>query len=379
MCPAPRRLDVAIILALVAVSAASCRRSEEQPSPWPEGTLLLARTAALERLGARLGALQGTPLAREAAVLLGRLPGCTEVESRSLEGSLSELAEGLACRRDPGEPSVLDAERGPRDLAFASPGEGGGHLVGVADVGSDGGLDLELRLPSGSFRDVRALLLPGDQPPGPDLLSGSERLLHARVRPEDGIDLAALVPEDSQGALLFRLKSELFAGAALDGTWEAAFYLPEPGASMPRVAAALGFSRRALAIAAMDGFIDELRSTWPVRRSFFSLGPVEGACLLDLRILPEFAPCYVATDRALVVGWNPASLRKGLDGAPGDSGGGSRISAELARFAEADARLAEADADAPAARFPWRRLHATGSRDAERIVLRVRLEPEPGG
>jgi hypothetical protein len=123
-----------------------------------------------------------------------------------------------------------------------------------------------------------------------------------------------------------------------------------------------------------------------VHRSFFALNEAEGACLLDLRILPGLAPCYVASDRALVLGWNPASLHKALDGASLDaplagpeSGGGLVL--ELARFAEADARLARAVGEEPvrqaakAAASPWRRLRAQARQDGDRVLVRVHLEP----
>jgi hypothetical protein len=249
-----------------------------------------------------------------------------------------------------------------------------------------GGVELDLRVPREVARGAQALLLPGDEPPGPGILSGSQRLFHARARPEGGLDFASLVPEGSQADRMFRLKSQLFAGTVLDGTWEAAIYLPAEGEPTPRAALALGFAQRALAVAAVERFIADLRSTWPVHRSFFALREAEGACLLDLAILPGLAPCYVATDRALVLGWNPASLRKALDGpsvgaslAGPESAGGLVL--ELARFAEADARLARAAGEQPvphaaqAAASPWRRLRAQARREGDRVLVRVHLEP----
>ena len=81
-----------------------------------------------------------------------------------------------------------------------------------------------------------------------------------------------------------------------------------------------------------------------VRRSDFALGAAAGACLRDLNVLPELAPCYVATERALVIGWNEASLTPALAtraaSAPdGASASGSAV-IDFARFAQADARFA---------------------------------------
>jgi hypothetical protein len=101
-----------------------------------------------------------------------------------------------------------------------------------------------------------------------------------------------------------------------------------------------------------------------------------GACLLDLRILPAFAPCYVATPRALVLGWNPASLARALRGGPESAGEApSRLWLRLDRIAEADQRLRAARGE-PAASversYGWERLEvAPGDGGAE---LRIALE-----
>jgi hypothetical protein len=215
-------------------------------------------------------------------------------------------------------------------------------------------------------------------------LSEAGTLIHARVRPQGGLDLASLVPSDSQGARLFRLKSELFAGLALDGVWEIATYLPEEGNSMPRTALALNFSNRSAAIAAMEDFIANLQQSWPVARTFFRLGEAEGACLLDLAIMPDLAPCYVATQRALIVGWNPASLRKALDGlgdARNEFGSSSGAIIHLDRFADADRILSSAqsaETSPPPAQYPWRRITAKGTPDASGFRLQLRLESGVG-
>jgi hypothetical protein len=39
-----------------------------------------------------------------------------------------------------------------------------------------------------------------------------------------------------------------------------------------------------------------------------------GACFPELRILPDFTPCWVLTEAALIVGWNPASVEKAVSG-----------------------------------------------------------------
>ena len=134
--------------------------------------------------------------------------------------------------------------------------------------------------------------------------------------------------------------------------------------------------------------MSDLQAAWPVHRSDFALGANRGACLLDLNILPDLAPCYVATDAALVIGWNPISLRQALaaDRADAHAAGGthphSGISIDLARIPEADARLAQlAPPDAPApptGSYPWRRLRADAERDGDVVRVQVELRGAAG-
>ena len=374
------------VLAGLALGLAACAEHPAAAPQEPPGALLVARTADLERLLGQLAWLEGTPLASRIEAVRAALPACPVVESQAPDGSFEQLLRRLECRPADSALQELHRERGDDTLAFVWPLEPGLRLRGWLMLDERGGVELDLRVPREAVRGAHALLVPGNEPPGPDVLSGSQRLFHARARPEGGLDFASLVPEGSQADRMFRLKSELFAGAVLDGTWEAAIYLPEDGEPTPGAALALGFTQRALAVAAIERFITDLRSTWPVHRSFFALNEAEGACLLDLRILPGLAPCYVASDRALVLGWNPASLRKALDGASLDaplagpeSGGGLVL--ELARFAEADARLARAVGEEPvrqaaqAAASPWRRLRAQARQNGDRVLVRVHLEP----
>jgi hypothetical protein len=373
-------------LAGLAFGLAACAERPAAAPQEPPGALLVARTAELARLLGQLAWLEGTPLARRIEAVRAALPACPVVESQAPDGGFEQLVRRLECRPAHSALEELHRERADHALAFAWPLEPGLRLRGRLMLDDRGGVELDLRVPRDAARGAQALLLPGDKSPGPGILSGSQRLLHARAQPEGGLDFASLVPEGSQADRMFRLKSQLFAGTVLDGTWEAVIYLPAEGEPTPRAALALGFVQRALAVAAVERFIADLSSTWPVHRSFFALSGAEGACLLDLRILPDLAPCYVATDRALVLGWNPASLRKALDGSPAgaplagpESGGGLVL--ELVRLAEADARLARAAGEQPlphaaqAAASPWRLLRAQARQDRDRVLVRVHLEP----
>jgi hypothetical protein len=276
------------------------------------GLHVVGDAAALVRVAERAARLTGTPLGNAAARALERLKPCASVAWGSAP-SLDALAllDALACG-DP--PAPLAAMRADAVAVRALTPEGV-SFDGRATVDAQGGLALEGALagtPPGGAR----LLVPGDDP-GPAVLAGGA-LAHARVRPAGGLDLASLVSNASQADTMFRLKSGLFSGSVLDGTWELAVY---PADGMPRAALALGHRSSAAAVAAIEGFITDLRATWSFHRAPFELAGEKGACLPELNLLPELAPCYLARDHELVVGWNEASVRAALAGAPDDAAG----------------------------------------------------------
>jgi len=376
-----------LVLALCCAAAAAtsgCRAEPGADPDWPGGTLVIAERAALERLLGRLERLEGTPLGRLAATLAATLPPCAWLEGRAENGPPSTVWRALQCRGSESAFPGLDRERGGREIAFALPEQSGERVVGTLAVDADADVEAVLLLPRTAFGDAVALALPGDEAPGPALLSRRDELVHVRVRPEGGLDIAALVPERSQADQMFRLKSELFAGAVLDGTWEAAIYLPGEDDVMPPAALAVGFALKAPAVAAMDRFLADLEAAWPVRRSSFALGSAAGACLRELNLLPALAPCYVATDRALVVGWNAASLRRAFapDAAAREQGlldasGGVVI--DLDRIHAADAYFARRAGDTAVERpYPWHRITADGAREGDRVRLQLRLDAGAG-
>jgi hypothetical protein len=335
---------------------------------WPSGAALLANTRSLDRLLGHVAQLEGTPLARRAERIRALLPNCPTVEGRAESGQITDLWTDLHCATENPDLVALEQARSGWDLAVSVP-VAGDHWLGTLSISPSGDVEIELRLPRVAGEGLASLALPGEQAAGAVELSESETLVHARVRPKGGLDLASLVPRESQGAQLFRLKSELFAGIALDGVWEVAIYLPEEGDPMPRTALAL-----------MEDFIGDLQESWPVTRSFFRLDEADGACLLDLAIMPGLAPCYVATERALIVGWNPASLRKALDGRSGERDGLGNFSGaiiHLDRFANADRILSSALSTKTRPRstqYPWRRITAKGAPDPSGFRLRLRFE-----
>jgi hypothetical protein len=364
-------------LALLALALlAGCRSADPAEPP---GAWWAARAPALRALLAQLEQLEGTPIARHARELAAALPACDVVGVHDPAGAIAVLADPPRCL-DPGAPleRMLSAQQS--DLVFALPREGRAALRGALRSES-GALALDLRWPDPSAEGVLRLLVPGNAPAGPDRLASEGRLAALRVRPRAGVDLAALVPEGSQADRLFRLKSGLLASAVLDGTWEGALYLPERAGGMPGVALALGFSLRAPAVAAMERLIADLVKTWPVHRSALARPEGDGACLTDLNVLPDLAPCYVATSDALVVGWNPASLARALAGERGPDApdAPARLDLDLALVQRADDLLARAfpGSQAPL-RWPWGRVLAWGGEQDGALVLRMKLVSAPG-
>ncbi|HEY5656768.1 MAG TPA: hypothetical protein VIY27_03175, partial [Myxococcota bacterium] len=89
----------------------------------------------------------------------------------------------------------------------------------------------------------------------------------------------------------------------------------------------------------------------------------------------------VATDRALIIGWNAASLTPALAAgeapAPSDPRAAGSAEVDFARFAQADASFARrvaADVSPFGVELPWRRLVAHGRREAGELEALVALE-----
>ena len=373
------------LLALALLAGCRDRVASDPPGAWWVG-----RGPAVRELLGQLAQLEGTPLARRARELAATLPDCSSVGVHAPDGDVTKLAEGVRCLRDD-DPLEAIRRAAQSDLVFALPRAPDTALRGALRS-EDGTLALDLRWNDPPAGGALGLLVPGGEPAGPDRLASARRLLALRVRPRAGLDLAALVPEGSQADRLFRLKSALLSSAVLDGTWEGAVYLPDRAGGMPGVAIALGFSLRSAAIAAIERFVADLQATWPVHRSELQLAAGDGACLPDLNVLPELAPCYVATADALVVAWNPASLERALAQAsrsepqasevhPGGSAPNApaRLDLDLSLIESADDLLARAfPGSSPPLRWPWRRVVASGGESDGALALRVTFVPIEG-
>ena len=368
-----------LLLAALALGA-GCSRAPQAPE-LPPGLVLAADTRALAGFLDAVARLERTPLARVAGALRARLPECAQVEAHAPDASLETLVASLRCADPDGPLAPLHAARGRHGLTFALPGERDARALATADL--DGaGARVALRWPGADA--ALAGFAPGDEAAGPDLLASAARIAHANLRGAGPLDLARWVPEGSQGDRMFRLRSELFGAALLDGRIELALYEPLAEAAMPRAVLALGVRNAAAAEVAAARFLDELAATWKLRRTPFEAAGSLGACLPDLHLLPELAPCYALHDSALVMGWNTQSLSHAIgteaSAGPADpvaGGASARFDLDLAAVSDADARLAAArGVDAAAQRWPWRRVRARASRHDGALRIEIALEPE---
>ncbi len=130
----------------------------------------------------------------------------------------------------------------------------------------------------------------------------------------------------------------------------------------------------------MERFIGEIEETWALRRSSVQFGEAEGACLPEMRLFSEFAPCYVAARGMLLLGWNAQSIAKALaeNIGPGPSEWGGMV-VHLDRLEEADLRLRDSwvpEAPAPRLRYAWDRLSTDVREEGGEVRMRLALEKD---
>lgn len=380
------------VLLVVLAMAAGCGHESQAP-PLPTGAWIYADAAAVREILASLQSLHDTPMADRAAALQKQIAGCDAVEAHTDSGDLARWFEALRCASASEIPDSIVALRGDAAAAVSFEVSPGTHWRGTLARSPAGDLIFDASLATPESQSLAALLLPSEEPPGPPVLGEGETVLHARVRPQAGLNIASWIAEDSQADNLFRLRSELFLGQVLDGTWEVAVYLPREDQVTPPMALGLDYSLRPAAKAAMEAFVTELESTWPIHHSDLSVAGFEGACFHDVRLLPDLAPCYVLTERSIVVGWNRISLdlalaSNGPEGATRDASvashrgigpdGGAVL--HLGRLPEADRRLQHqllGGIEGPTLDYVWDELRVSGFNDGR--TLRVRVSLEMGG
>ncbi len=362
--------------------------AEETPSPvLPPGDWVYGDAASISSILEPLSLLHGTPVARSASQLRERLAGCEQFVAHSQgvqRGNPWALLGTVRCVARGEVPASIAALRAGDDLAFAFEFAPGRRVRGRLARAQSGGVSIVASVEVPEASGLGALLVPAEEPPGTVALSPDETLVHARLRPASGLNVAALISQGSQADQMFRLRSELFLGTVLDGTWEFAIYMPRPEFVTPPMALALDYSLRPAAKAAMETFVSELEATWPIHHSEYAVADYAGACFHDLRLLPDLSPCYVMTERSIVIGWNPSSVSLALGlGASrpvaavrrlGEDGG---LIVRLGRLNEADRRLQRQLGGGQAGGsldYVWDELRVEGKSDGERLQLRVSLE-----
>lgn len=367
-----------IVALLCAASVGGCA-PRGRAQRLPPGTLLAGEAAPVVVVLEALQALPESALVRFARELEAALEGCARFRWVCPPGESCDAREGLECL-----PATEGAELGGllegSNWAFSHALGAERWLVARGRGTADGAVAVEATLPPLPELPRLGLLLPAREGPGGGHLSLAEALLHARVRADGGLDLAAFLSPEGLSARLYGLRSQLFLDRVLAGSWELAVYLPAEGQRIPPTALALDVLDRRRAEAALDRFLDEIAATWPVRRDPYRLGAWEGACLSNLRVLPDLAPCYIATERAVVMGWNRLSIEKALASPPPAAGQASRFALFLSRLPEADRRLAATSgAAAPGfVSYPWDLALLTGERGADGYRLRLELTAEKG-
>ncbi len=374
-----------------ALLAVSCG-GQPEAEPWPHGHWIVGNRAALSPVISGLAELEGTPASRLASQWRGTVEGCDEFVMRAGEGEgLDALLGDVVCADTLEVPVALAEHRGNAAAAFSFGWAGGAHAHGRVSIAADGSHQIDARFePSnegGATRgaSLQSLLVQGDDAAGPVALSSADAVIHARIRPEGGLDLASLVSQGSQADQMFNLRSELFVGALLEGSWEVALYLPRHDQVTPPMVLSLDHNLRAGAQRAMQTFVSGLEATWPIHHSQQDIAGYAGACFHDLKLLPDLVPCYVVTERSILVGWNPTSIALALGRSPvpamyasgpvlGERGG---LLVHLDRLPEADARLRRqlhgtGPAKSLASQFDRLRVDVRGEADA--VSLNVVLE-----
>jgi hypothetical protein len=342
-----------ILPLLILVTA--CDRPAQEVS-LPPGGWLYGSASDIRAMVATLESIPPTPAAGFAKRIAARVADCEEIFAHDPDGDIEALIASLRCAEGEAIPDRLAEIREGVSLVYAFSMGRDSRVVGTLERDAAGSLVAHARLLDPDTRSLAGLLIPGSEPAGHATLSTRDILVHARVRPSGGIDIAELIAPESQGDKMFRLRSQLFFGHVLDGSWEAAIYMPRHDLATPPMALALDFSIRAAAARAMSEFVGELEKTWQIARTPEVFGAYEGACFYSVRLLPDLMPCYALSERSIVVGWNPTSIELALgiaaDGSPGraappnhaataELGPRGGLLIHLDRMAEADRRLQE--------------------------------------
>lgn len=364
-------------LATCALALTACSAGEPRDREISDGFEIAARRADLALLLATLEQLPESPVANGAKRLRSELPDCSLVAATAPREDPEQLLSSITCIEELDLHPALARRLRSAAVVFSFPIDAAAHLVGGLQIDADGNAKLEAVLTDAPSEGVASLFIPSDRPAGPARLSTRETLVHARMRPVGGLDLSRLVPEESQADQLFRLRSKLFARTALSGSWEIAMYRPLDGQRVPPIAIAADVAEPIAARIGLDQFIGEIEATWQVHAVARRFSNRQGSCFFDLRILPDFEPCFILSDTDLMIGWNSSAIDAALaqpDGIAPDLGGGFVI--HLDRLADADEQLRRKftpDSPAPTRAYPWTRFEGSAESTADGISIRASL------
>ena len=405
---ASRALALACLFILVAPFALTgCGRSEAS-DPRLRERVVSFEGDALVRFLERTARLDGTPAAEHSDRLLARAGGCDELFAR-----FAPMAPADAHTIEPDSTALdcLDGSEAPTDLQRFARGQRAGAdgylswplgedgaLALRIDVDAHGGLTLDGQLEAPSEPGALRLFLPAEEEPAAAVIGSDAALVHLRIRPRGGLGLASLLPSGGQADRLFALKGRLLEGALLAGTWELAFLAPAAAGDKPLAIGALHHRHADALREALDEALTQLEGTWPIRRTprvFHAkdASPLEGGCFLDLPILPGFAPCWVVTPEAFLIGYRGEAIdlalaRPAVSSAPTQrpadartdevrDRAGSRIDVHLDRVRALDRRApGEPGAVHPGDLFSKLEIRL-GADEAGRTTLHARLRAGP--
>lgn len=355
----PRPAGRAAVLALL------CACAPEEPE-LPPGLLVSGEVGAARGVLETLKSWEGVRIAGWASRAEAEIVRCEQRFSLIH----NEAGATVACRD---LPDLAGLPQGHL-LAFALPEAGPGRLVGWVEPGATLRAEAVLRDPASA--GAWDLLLPHADPPGPWRLSGEQALVRLRGRSTRPGAISELASAGGQADTMFGLKSDLFAGAILDGTWEFAIYLPEEGMKLPRVALAVGVRSESLARSALDQYTRQIEQTWNTRLTR-ALPGLEG-CFLEMNMLPDLAPCAFIANGILGVGWNQRSLEHARSGGGDEPLDGAVLRVAMDLFPQADAALSAVYAPgepAPTVSYPWRQVELRARRVDRDLQVSLELWP----
>lgn len=364
-------------LAACSLALMACGASSPARPNLPDGFAIAGKIAALDLLLATLEQLPESPAAHGSARLRSELLDCPLVATATPRENPEQLLSSMACVEESDLHPVLANRLRDAEVVFSFPIGASGHLVGGLRIDTDGSVSVEAMLTEAPSEGVVRLLIPSEKPAGPAKLSTRGTLIHARMRPVGGLDLSRLAPEASQADQLFRLRSQLFVSTALVGVWEIAMYQPLEGQRVPPIVIAADIAELIVARVGLDQFVGEIEETWQVHAVVTKFANLEGRCFFDLRILPNFEPCFVLSGENLMIGWNPSAISAALaksNGIAPDPAGGFVI--HLDRLVEADEQLRRAftpNAPEQTRAYPWTWFEGSAASTADGISIHASL------